>query len=280
MTPCPASPLPPRVQGYLDAILRLCSERGIGILSVILFGSSATGGFSETVSDVDLIFILRDDASPEARSRLRNEVASLEIRHGFGESPARRRSPLEAFFETVAVTHRSIFICTRQELRTGNVARILNVRPAQAMFVDRIVIPSIISSAVTIWGENLLPDVSLDPIRRFDVFKALCALFNVVMVSTVWFALLPEATKYAMTALKASIHSCFFCYHSRRASLEQEIDFFVRRYGPSVAMEQLLGLRRVYTRSFGFVLRCLPALVRLHLRTAWDAPFGKVVNPP
>ena len=38
-------------------------------------------------------------------------------------------------------------------------------------------------------------------------------------------------------------------------------------------MTELLALRAGYHRSFGFVIRCLPALVRLHLRTARDNRF-------
>ncbi len=156
MTSHPASPLPPRARAYLDAVIRLCSERG-SVVSLILFGSLPTGGFSETASDVDLMLILRDDSDAQDRLRLRSEVASLEAFYGFGESGARRPSKLEVFFEKVWASHRSLFVCTRGDLISGNVARILNVRPAQAVFVDRIVIPSILSSAVTIWAKTCLP---------------------------------------------------------------------------------------------------------------------------
>jgi NAD(P)-dependent dehydrogenase (short-subunit alcohol dehydrogenase family) len=77
-------------------------------------------------------------------------------------------------------------------------------------------------------------------------------------------------TKYAMGALKHSLHSCFFCYHRRTTTLEEEVAFFNRRLGASRTLLQLLSLRRQYERSFAFVIRCLPILVRLHLRTARD----------
>jgi len=35
--------------------------------------------------------------------------------------------------------------------------------------VDRVVIPSIVGSAVTVWGEELLARIPLSPIRRVDV---------------------------------------------------------------------------------------------------------------
>jgi hypothetical protein len=34
-----------------------------------------------------------------------------------------------------------------------------------------------------------------------------------------------------MAALKGSVHSCFFCYELRRASMEEEISFFEHRLG-------------------------------------------------
>jgi hypothetical protein len=40
--------------------------------------------------------------------------------------------------------------------------------------------------------------------------------------------------------------------------------------GPSGTLQQLLDLRREYRHSPGFVIRCLPLLIRLHLRTDWD----------
>jgi hypothetical protein len=36
---------------------------------------------------------------------------------------------------------------------------------------------------------------------------------------------LPDATKYAMGTLKHSLHRCFFCYHQRTATLEEEVAY-------------------------------------------------------
>jgi hypothetical protein len=84
---------------------------------------------------------------------------------------------------------------------------------------------------------------------------------------------LSDATKYAMGALKHSLHSCYFCYHGRTAALEEEVDFFRRRLGASRTLIDLLALRGEYRRSFRFVIGGLPALARLHLRTARDNRF-------
>jgi hypothetical protein len=53
------------------------------------------------------------------------------------------------------------------------------------------------------------------------------------VASAVTFPALPDATKCAMGTLKHSLHSCFFCDHARPAALEEEVDFFQRRLGPS-----------------------------------------------
>jgi predicted nucleotidyltransferase len=88
----PASPgpeLPPRVRGYLDAIAQVCTRDGRGLVSIVLFGSAAKGGFARQVSDVDLIVVLPDGASREERARARDEVSRLEIDHGFKEPAGR-----------------------------------------------------------------------------------------------------------------------------------------------------------------------------------------------
>jgi predicted nucleotidyltransferase len=54
----------PSVQAYLAAITRICAEGEYAIASVILFGSVAASDFRGSVSDVDLILVLHDDASP------------------------------------------------------------------------------------------------------------------------------------------------------------------------------------------------------------------------
>jgi hypothetical protein len=51
------------------------------------------------------------------------------------------------------------------------------------------------------------------------------------------------------------------------------VDFFRARLGANQILVDLLSLRGEYRRSFTFVMRCLPALVRLHLRTARDNRF-------
>ena len=102
---------------------------------------------------------------------------------------------------------RTFFICTRGDLLSGNIGRILRIPPSQAIFVDHVVLANFVASGITVWGEALLPLIPVAPIRRFDVFKALFGLFPMALLSAAIFPLHPGMTKYAMGVLKSSVHS-------------------------------------------------------------------------
>jgi hypothetical protein len=267
--------LAPAIEAYLADVARIRLARGDPLVSVVLFGSAATGGYAAGVSDVDLLVVLPNEASTEERRAVRDAVSGLEARHGLAKPRSPRPSALEAFAERITATVRSFFVCTRADLLSGDPGRILGIAPAQARFVDRIAIPSIMASGVTAWGEDLIAQVPLRPIRRFDVVKAFFGLFNQLLFSVFIYPVLPTATRFAMDATKRSVHSCYFCYHARPAPLAEEVAFFREHHGPSRALARLMALRSAYRPSFGFVLDSLWAVARLHLRTALDNQFPR-----
>jgi len=267
------APLPARVRTYIEALVRTCAQDRAQLVSVVLFGSAAKGGFSQDVSDVDLIIVVADDASRAIRRRLSEDVAQLEAVHGLRPVSTEPPGGLRARVERAVGHGFSCFVCTRRDLISGDVARVLDLRPLETLFVDRIIFAGIVASAVTVWGEDLVPRVPVPSVRRFDVFKALFGFSCQVFLSAMTIPVLPDATKYAMGALKHSLHSCYFCYHGRTAALEEEVNFFQRRLRASRTLVDLLALRGEYHRSFAFVIGCLPALARLHLRTALDNRF-------
>jgi hypothetical protein len=268
------------VRAYLREITATLPPGEAPLVSVIVFGSLVTGGFAGGASDVDLILVVHDAATPQQRAALRTRVAALEAAHDLAEAPDRQRNAVERFARQVTANVRSFFICTRADLLSGDVARLLSISRAQALFVDRIVLPSILGSAATAWGEDLLPRVPVAPIRRVDVLRAFYALWNQLLLTAAMYPLVPDATKYAMGAIKRSVHSCYFCYHLQPAPLGEEVAFLQRRHGRSATLDRLMHLRADYRHSFGFVVRCLPALVRLHLRTALDNAFPRGGTSP
>jgi predicted nucleotidyltransferase len=262
----------PAVEQYLADLVAVAASRGQSLVSIALFGSAASGSFSTAVSDVDTIVVVEDGATDADRARLLREIADLERAHGL-RPPLRAMSAFTAFAERSAGEGFSTFVCTRSDLLSGDVGRILGLRPAEVFFVDNIVLANIIGSARTIAGEDLLARVPLKPIRRLDVLKSFFAAFGHTVAMVAAFPLLPDATKYQIGKLKRSLHSCFFCYERRAAPVEEEIAFFTRRHGHDPALADLSALREHYRKSWTFVVRCLPTLVRLYFRTARDNAF-------
>lgn len=147
----PEPELPPRVRGYLDAIAGSCAGAGRELASILVFGSAAKGGFARQVSDVDLIVVLPDGASREERMRVRDQVSRLEIEHGFKQR-AKPHNLLQAFAEHAGGEDHSCFVCTQSDLLSGDVARVFDLKPAEALFVDRIVFANVIASSATVWA--------------------------------------------------------------------------------------------------------------------------------
>lgn len=271
---------PPAVELYIASITRAFAAPDSGIVSVVLFGSASTGSYSSSVSDVDLLILLEDRATAQDRCRVRDMISRLEERSGLGKPHLHRRGALDAIADRITNNVRSFFVCTRGDLLSGNPARILDITALQASFVDRVAIPSILASGLTIWGEDLLSQVPLPPIRRMDVVKAFFSLLNQGLIPVVAYPVLSDPTRYAMDTLKRSLHNCYFVYHSHAANLAEEVCFFHQRIAPSSGstLTQLMRLRTVYQPSFAFVLRCLPTLVRLHWVTAWNNHFPQEVR--
>lgn len=265
----------PQIKNYLVDLVRLNSEKENLLVAVVVFGSAAIGGYSTQVSDVDLLLIIRDGASEQERDNLQRKVSELEKRHGIVKPQEHPHGVVGSFIARLTANVRSFFICTRDDLLSGDSGRILGIPKAQALFVDRIAVASIITSGKIIYGENILSRVPLQPIRRFDVIKAFFGLFNQLLLITALYPMIPAATKYAMDTLKRSVHNCYFCYHLRPEPLATEVAFFRKSYGQSKTLTQLMRLRNEYSASLRFVVNCLPALMMLHLRAARDNSFPR-----
>lgn len=54
------APPVPRVTAYVADVAALCAPPAGPLVSLILFGSAATGGYSPAVSDVDLLVVIAD----------------------------------------------------------------------------------------------------------------------------------------------------------------------------------------------------------------------------
>lgn len=270
-----------RVGAFVTEIARVCGPQG-SLVSIILFGSASTGGYADGLSDLDLLFVLRDGISSGEEERIVRAVEEKEIEHRFSKPRIGAEGVLARAMHSVAnrvtANVRGFFVCSKADLLSGDPGRVLDLPRIQAVFVDRIAVPSILGSGTTVWGENLLTQVRLPPIRRFDVGKSFFSLFSQLLFVIVLYPVLSGATRYALDTLKRSVHSCYFCHHGRSAAISDEVEFFERQYGEDRTLQRLLSLRLEYRRSFRFVLQSLGAMARLHIRTARDVGFPLQVS--
>ena len=270
---------PPALRAYLGALEAATRSSIPEVVSLIAFGSAVVGGYEEGLSDVDLIIVVSDETDAEGLERVRATVAGVEAEHGLG--PSLRRSATEQLLDRLTANVRSFFVCTRTDLLSGDAARILGLPRAQASFVDGVVLPSIFNAAATVSGEDLVHGVPLRPVTRGDILRAWFALTGQALLCVLAYPFTRDATKFAMGVVKRSVHNCYCCYHGAPAQLSTEAAFFARRR-PSLEppLRRLLALRRDYLPSPRFVAGAAWILAQLHLVTALDNQFPRVLGRP
>src|SRR3954453_1282733 len=89
--------VPTRVRAYVETIVNTCANGGRELVSVVLFGSAAIGGWVENVSDVDLLLVAPDCATDADIDRLRGHVERIESLHRLRSSSSRPQPALEKF---------------------------------------------------------------------------------------------------------------------------------------------------------------------------------------
>jgi len=94
-----SSALPSRVQAYVEAIIHTCADDGQGLASLIVFGSAAIGGWTEVISDVDLILVVPDGATELDTDHIRAEVERIEMLHGLRSGSTHGQRALEGFMD-------------------------------------------------------------------------------------------------------------------------------------------------------------------------------------
>ena len=98
--------IPTAVAAYLDEVVSEFGTDGGPLVSLVLFGSTTTGGYAAPVSDVDLLLVLGDHANAALRHCVRDQVAAIEARQGECRAqpplPPPPRPPLHAAAPLVA----------------------------------------------------------------------------------------------------------------------------------------------------------------------------------
>lgn len=268
--------LPINLMGYLDEVRHMADEKSYGIVSIGIFGSVAIGGFSQSVSDVDLLVVLADGVPQEIKHVISCKLTALELKHGLRECPTSRLKHIYSVCDRKIGGFNSITICYKRDLLLENAAAIFDVNPVAEFFLiswHTFVFAHIVVTAKTIWGEDFLYRLHIPAITHGHLFKS--CILNLMRNACTFlgYPILPNATKYSMSILKGFLHNCYFVYTSRTAPIEEEIDFFRTKLGECKAFAQLLLLRREYRPSLGFIASCFRVLVQLYAVTVRENKF-------
>ena len=272
------------IMDYLDAVRQTANTRRRDLVSIWIFGSASIGGFSSPVSDVDLMIVLADDVTQDVKSDIRCEFEALERKHGLGNNfPNGRLEHLSALCDQKIGGFKSLTLCYRRDLLSGNVSPVFEAN-AFAKLVNHTThlfcFASIVNSAHTIWGEDLIARIPLPTITKRHLFKTLITHLLRNACAFLGTPILPNGTKYSTAILKGFLHDCYFVYKGGGAPLEDEMKFFCTKIGESKVLAQLLSLRETYRPSPGFIIGCFRELVRLYAVTLKENRFPfKVVTP-
>lgn len=269
-----------QVGNYIDDVIRLAETRSSEIVSVATFGSVAKNGFSQSVSDVDLIVALADGVPGKTKRIISGELAALELKHRLREQPNSKREVVYARIDEAAGQFKSYFVCGKHDLLSGNTAAVFNVNPlAESLLISpHIAFANIVTSAKVIWGENFFDEIHIPTLSKAHLAKNCIGFLLLSACAVLWYPFVPNATKYSMSALKWMLHGCYFCYTLKSATVEKEVDFFQAKVGAGEVFTELLSLRREYHPSFGFIISCFIVLIRLYVITARENKFPIAVK--
>lgn len=271
---------PAQADEYLNDVIQLADERRPAVVSILIFGSFAKGGFLQCVSDVDLIIVLADEVPKQIKRGISGDLAALELKHRLRKQPHSKLERLYKEVDRMASQFKSYFVCYKGDLLSGNTGAVFGVNPLVEFLIlsTHIGFASIVKSSAVIWGEDFRYQIHIPTVTKAHLVKNCAALLLLNACALLGYPFLPNATAYSMSALKWMLHTCHFCYALESATIEEEIDFFRTKLGEHYLFSELLSLRREPRPSFAFIRGCFSTVVQLYVVTARDNEFPFTVE--
>jgi len=230
------------------------------IISIIHFGSK---NFTK-ISDVDLIIVVNGIENNEIKE-IRRKLKLIEIKYGFRSITKSLIGNILNLIEEDTGMFCSNFVCNRQDLIEGKFSKIFHTNRflTYLLIPTNIVFLNIFSSYKIIYGEeinHLLPQFD---INYFQYIKSILMCFILSIISILLLFVSKDATKYAMEAVKWSLHNTYF-YHNRNSMTTEElISLFIDKgFKHLIRLQQL---RMNYKKDVFFNLLSLFLVVKIHM---------------
>ncbi|MBY8999377.1 MAG: nucleotidyltransferase domain-containing protein [Candidatus Heimdallarchaeota archaeon] len=271
--------LAPKARNYIGESIGLIIKNKIDLLSLIIFGSVAKGEYQPDLSDVDIIFVINDKTSKKDKTYISRELTKLEYKHTFRKKNGSIVDTVYKRAEDMTGMYVSHFVCYRKEFHAAKFSKVFNVNLllCKLFAPTDVVWASVVKSATTLWGENLLEKASLAEVRRSQIKKSKVMNLALCTAALLTYIFHPHATKYAMEAVKWSLQTCYFSYTLEPATTTKTVQFFLQKGYDNPLLENLLDLRKCYRRSLRFILKSFKVVSNLHKKTLRENQFPKKI---
>ncbi len=229
--------------------------------SILLFGSSVTGDVA-TVSDLDIIVVVEDEAYRDtAKQVCRGLMVGEEVR---------RKKVLERMIERLTGMFQSGFVTTEREIREGRFHRIVNVsRLSYVLSPHRIVLSRVFDQTVPIYGQDIRPDWGRIKTPAEARGRELCkSMFNSLLLSllaVLYYPFSDRATAYSLEAYKWTIYNAGYLVERSTLDMQKSLQRIPDLFG---LQQEFRELREELDREVGFVLLVPLFVVALHV---WSA---------
>ncbi len=277
--------VPLKILTYLEVAIRESSRAcGDKLRSIILFGSLAHGEFSESVSDVDLLFVVSDDTPHVTIKKLDSALERLEFTVGL----ARNRGHFLWVFASRTALFKSHFIVRYGTLLSLDARRLFEEAegfglPLGGLFFQLapkdLVVSNILNGATVVWGENILSHISLTrppgSLGRIFIVSIVLSLFGAVS-SLIFY----DGTFFSLEAVKWFLLDTSPFSKAGPRGLKEAIAK-ARESGPTQMLQRFSSLREQYHRSVMFSLTCpfyLCYLLMRHKPGGWNLPRERLLR--
>lgn len=250
--------LPINIQQLINEFVEVAHK--YNIISIIHFGST---NFTE-VSDVDLIIVL-DKIENDKIKDIQLKLKLIEIKYKFRYMRKSLIGNLLNSFEEKTGMFCSNFVCNRQDLIEGDFSKIFHTNRilTYILIPTNIVFLNVFSNYKIIYGEEinyLLPQFN---ISYFQFIKSILMCVLLSVISILLLLVSKDATKYAMEAVKWSLHNTYFYYNRDNMTTEHLISLFIDKgFKKLIRLQQL---RMNYEKDIFFNLISLYLVLKIHL---------------
>lgn len=264
-----------KLREYLEELVGYFNAADVGVVSLIVFGSAVTGGFSNQNSDVDILVVIDDGTPKKYKKSVLQQIKKLEVKYGFAEDVNNPFKKIRQSFLHMMSLKLSHFICYKRDFIGGRFARIFHISLLLQFMASasKIAFAGLLQSAQTFWGADLLKQVHIKPIRKRHLLMSFVSVFNISLAAFFLYPFSGKATKMAMGALKAAIHNCSFCYGLSNAPLSDKTAFLISKFPQKQVLQDFLLLRNEYKNSFRFVSGVIGIIGRIYLKTLKEISF-------